>query len=42
MLKSVPDKKFFLCDFPFLIRQNKRLLQHFMLVKNKAQHEIPN
>ncbi|AMJ70341.1 hypothetical protein AW879_10660 [Enterobacter cloacae] len=42
MLKSVLAQKLFLCDFPFLIRQKKRTRQNFMLVKNKAQQEIPN
>ncbi|KLP41264.1 hypothetical protein ABF73_20845 [Enterobacter roggenkampii] len=42
MLKSVLRQKFFLCDFAFLIRQKKGVPQHFMLVKNNAQQEIPN
>ncbi|KTH17568.1 hypothetical protein ASV31_00235 [Enterobacter hormaechei subsp. hoffmannii] len=35
-------QKFFLCDFPFSIRQKKRCSQNFLLVKNNAQQEIPN
>ncbi|OAE38127.1 hypothetical protein A7J58_09340 [Enterobacter cloacae] len=35
-------QKFFLCDFPFSIRQKKRRSQNFILVKNNAQQEIPN
>ncbi|KTI88680.1 hypothetical protein ASU95_07865 [Enterobacter hormaechei subsp. hoffmannii] len=35
-------QKFFLCDFPFSIRQKKRYSQNFLLVKNNAQQEIPN
>jgi len=42
VLKSVLGQKFFLCDFAFLIRQKKGVPQHFMLVKNNAQQEIPN
>jgi hypothetical protein len=42
VLKSVLEQKFFLCDFPFLMRQKKRSSQNFILVKNNAQQEIPN
>jgi len=42
VLKSVLAQKFFLCDFPFLIRQKNRYQQYFMLVKNNAQQEMPN